>query len=65
MSHMRATSKYDLCDIVVKSWNSISTDIIKKSFDCCGQSKESVPEQVTCMKKGNLTEEAFFSRGYH
>ena len=33
--------------------------IIKKSFDCCGQSKESVPEQVICMKKGKLAEEAF------
>ena len=53
------TSKNYLCDIVFKAWNSISTDIIKKSFDCCGQSKESVPEQVTCMKKGKLAEEAF------
>ena len=56
---MRAVSKNDLCDIVVKAWNSISTEIIKKSFDCCGQSKESVPEQVTCIKKGKLAEEAF------
>ena len=54
----RAPSKSDLCDMVVSAWNSLSQDLIIKSFIVCGQTKESSPEDISCMKPGKTAHEA-------
>ena len=56
--NIRAPTKTDMCDFVVKSWAKISIELIKKSFTCCGQSIDSRPEDITCLKKGSQADEA-------
>ena len=57
----RAPSKSDLADMVVSAWNSLSSEMIAKSFTNCGQSKSALPEDVSCMKPGKRLENALQS----
>eukprot|EP00117_Sycon_ciliatum_P018144 scpid62509/ scgid16871/ Pogo transposable element with KRAB domain len=50
--NIRATTKSKLCDIIVKSWRSLSPDLIKNSFTCCGQVPGATVDQVSCFKDG-------------
>ena len=52
--NVRAPSRIDICDMVSKAWNSIPEEMIAKSFVACGQAKNGVPEDVTCMKEGKV-----------
>ena len=38
--------------MVLKCWNDISEELIRKSFLACGQSKDAKASDITCMKKG-------------
>ena len=52
--NIRATTMSKLCDIIVKSWRSLSPDLIKNSFTCCGQ----VPgATVAQLQPANVVEE--------
>ena len=50
--NVRATTKSKLCDIIVKSWRSLSPHLIKNSFTCCGQVAGATVDQVSCFKEG-------------
>ena len=57
--NVRAPSKIELCDMIVKAWDSISVETIKKSFVICGQVKHATPEDVTCLKDDHSASLAF------
>ena len=44
--NVRTPSKEILRDMVLKAWEAVSNDIIKKSFLIVGQSKISKPEDI-------------------
>ena len=48
--NVRAVSKTILCDIVVKAWQSLSADLIIKSFVCCGQVPGVSVNDISCFK---------------
>ena len=50
--NMRAPTKIQLCDMVVNSWNKISTDIVEKSFLSCGESLYTQVEMISCFQDG-------------
>ena len=55
--NVRAPSKTQLVEMVLKAWNALSSDLIVKSFMVCGQHKFAKPEDVTCLKdKGPVSE---------
>ena len=39
--------------MVVKAWSDIPEEMIAKSFQICGQTRDAKPEDVTCMKEGH------------
>ena len=45
-------SKDDLCKMVAKAWANVSEEVIKKSFLVTGQSKDSSPSDISCLKEG-------------
>ena len=51
-------TKTNMCDWVVMAWNSISTDLVKKSFVACGQAKGGNLEDISCLKPGRPGNEA-------
>ena len=51
-NNIRAPKKTDVVDMVLKSWNAISEELIHKSFVACGQTKDAKAIDITCMKKG-------------
>ena len=59
--NVRAPSRATLCDFVVEAWQSISPELIQKSFRACGQSRDGKVEDIHCLKKGEKAEEAFAS----
>ena len=44
--NMRAVSKSVLCDMVVRAWESLTPDLIKRSFECCGQVPEASAQNI-------------------
>ena len=50
--NLRAVSKTTLCDMVVKAWESISSTLIVKSFQCCGLLPNPSIGDITCFKDG-------------
>ena len=46
-------------DFVVEAWQSISPELIQKSFRASGQSRDGKVEDIHCLKKGEKAEEAF------
>ena len=51
-NNIRAPSKTDLADMVVKSWASLSEHLIEDSFLACGQAKTCNPALISCLKEG-------------
>ena len=51
-NNIRAPSKTDLADFVVKSWDSILEHLIENSFLACGQAKTCNPALISCLKEG-------------
>ena len=45
--NMRAVSKSVLCDMVVEAWVSLTPDLIKRSFECCGQVPGASSQNIT------------------
>ena len=44
--------------MVLQARNTISTDILVKSFKVCGQHRDAIPEEISCLKEnGALAEE--------
>ena len=43
----------------MRAWNSISEEVIEKSFVVCGQSKFCTPEDISCLKEGQIGHDAF------
>ena len=56
--NVRAPSRVDICNMVVKAWKDISEEMIAKSFLICGQVKNGKPEEITCMKENHPAHEA-------
>ena len=51
-NNIRAPTKTDLADMVVKSWASLSEHLIENSFLACGQAKTCNPDLISCLKEG-------------
>ena len=51
-------SKDDLCKMVAKAWDNVSEEVIKKSFLVTGQSKNSRPSDISCLKEGRECHDA-------
>ena len=51
-SKMRSMSKMQICDSIVSAWDKISPDMIKKSFEICGQVLGFDPDRLLCMREG-------------
>ena len=56
--NVRAPSKTEICEMVIKAWNDIPEEMIANSFKNCGQTKDTKIEEVTCMKPGRSAEGA-------
>ena len=48
----RMPTKTDLCNIAVKAWDNISTEIITKSFRVCGQVADVNIDEIVCFRDG-------------
>ena len=48
--NIRAVTKTQLCNMIVQAWSSVSSEIIAKSFECCGQVPGATAESITCSK---------------
>ena len=44
--NVRAPSKTEICDMVVQAWSTIPEEMIAKSFENCGQTKNGKTEKV-------------------
>ena len=55
---MRTMSKMQLCDSIVSAWGKITPDMIRKSFEICGQIIGFNPDSLSCMKEGKSCEAA-------
>ena len=55
---MRAPTKTELCNMMIKSWDNISEEIFKKSFRVCGQVKDiKYIEEIVLIQNGRVAEE--------
>ena len=52
--NMRAMSMMQICDAVVRSWEKITPEIIKKSFRVCGQVPDPKAAEITSFKEGKI-----------
>ena len=50
--NLRAPSKTQLCDMVVKAWETISPDMVVKSFKVCGQAPNVTVSDILTFKEG-------------
>ena len=50
-----------MLDWLVQAWGEFTRADIRTSFECCGQSLNGSPAQITCLKEGK-TQEAVFQR---
>ena len=44
----------------MEAWQSISPELIQKSFRACGQSRDAKVEDIHCLKKGENKHSGFF-----
>ena len=51
--NVRAPSRTEICNMVVKAWNDLPEELIAKSFLICGQCPKCTPDDVVCMKEGS------------
>ena len=47
-----------MAKFITNSWNKISPEIVSKSFSVCGQLRNGTPEDISCLKEGNVAHEA-------
>ena len=52
--NMRAMSMMQMCDAVVRSWEKITPEIIKKSFIVCGQVPDPKASEIISFKEGKI-----------
>ena len=52
--NVRAMSMMQMCDAVVRSWEKITPEIIKKSFIVCGQVPDPKATKITSFKEGKI-----------
>ena len=50
--NIRSVSRDDICKMVATASKEISEEVIKKSFLVTGQSKNSRPSDIACLKEG-------------
>ena len=55
---MRTMTKMQICDNIVSAWEKITPDMIRKSFEICGQILGYDPDNLLCMRKGMPCEQA-------
>ena len=55
--NLRAPSKTQLCDMIVKAWETISPDMVVKSFKVCGQAPNILVSNILTLKDGKACEE--------
>eukprot|EP00731_Ephydatia_muelleri_P017673 Em0010g771a len=56
--NLRAPSKALMVDWVLRSWESLSSETIRHSFDVCGVTSCSDPKVIHCTKEGGLENDA-------
>ena len=44
--------------MIVAAWESVSKEVIIKSFACTGQSKTCVPADISCLKENGVAHDA-------
>ena len=49
---MRTMTKGQLVDNIVAAWEKITPEMIKKSFEICGQVLDFNPDRLLCMREG-------------
>ena len=52
--NVRAMSMMQMCDAVVRSWEKITPEIIKKSFIVCGQVPDPKASEIISFKEGKI-----------
>ena len=52
-----APSKTQLCDMIVKAWETIFPDMVVKSFKVCGQAPNILVSEILTFKDGKACEE--------
>ena len=55
---MRTMTKNELVNNIVAAWNNITPDMIKNSFEICGQVLDYNPDRILCMREGKSCHEA-------
>ena len=55
---MRTMTKNELVDNIVAAWSKITPDMIKNSFEICGQVLDYNPDRILCMREGKSCHEA-------
>ena len=66
--NIRAPSKLQGLEWVKKAWESVSQDIVIKSFRCCGISVKvdgTEDKEIHCIKDGGIAAEAFAEISQH
>ena len=66
--NIRAPSKLQCLEWVKKAWESVSQDIVIKSFRCCGISVKvdgTEDKEIHCIKDGGIAAEAFAEISQH
>ena len=51
-------TKMQICDNIVSAWEKITPDMIRKSFEICGQILRYDPDNLLYMRKGMPCEQA-------
>ena len=49
---MRMMTKGELVNNIIAAWDKISPEMIKKSFEICGQVPNINPDRILCMREG-------------
>lgn len=58
-TNVRAPTKSDIYDMILRAWKKLDTDLIVKSFRACGQTRHTRVEDIAVIKEGNKAREAF------
>ena len=45
--------------MILRSWAKLSQELIIKSINCCGQGRNSLVDEITCLKDGNKARDAY------
>ena len=56
-NNIRAPSRKTMAEFIVNSWSKVTNEIIANSFHAVGQLRDTRPEQIHCLKEGNIAHE--------